>query len=91
MLPPDKQVPGLIFPTPGAAPVFDPKAQKTNLLTTLVREEMYQRTTTRPIPEFYAGSVMWVTYLDSKSKKRPKVMTGLCISRVNRGLGSRSV
>eukprot|EP00049_Salpingoeca_infusionum_P000058 m.36867 g.36867 ORF g.36867 m.36867 type:complete len:308 (+) comp10045_c0_seq2:185-1108(+) len=66
---------------------FSPKAQKCDVLTAIVREEIHTRTQERPVPKFYPGSIMRVTYHDSLSRN-PKRVVGLCIARRNRGLGS---
>lgn len=46
------------------------QAQKCDLMTALQREEMFYRTEDRPIPEFHAGSILAVEYVDSLSKTR---------------------
>lgn len=68
-------------------PDFTPTAQQTNLLTTLIREEMYERTKDRPIPEFYAGSILRVTFRETKARGQ-RFVVGLCIAKINRGIGS---
>jgi len=69
-------------------PNFDPKELKTNLLRTLNLEEMYHRGKNREHPEFYPGSIVRVTYKESRTRPNTRRMVGIVISQVNRGLGS---
>eukprot|EP00056_Hartaetosiga_gracilis_P022136 m.28425 g.28425 ORF g.28425 m.28425 type:complete len:289 (+) comp9470_c0_seq1:153-1019(+) len=67
---------------------FSPKAQKCDLLTSIQREEMHYRNKVNPIPEFYAGSILRVSFKESLSRKNPRRMVGICIGRRNSLLGS---
>ncbi|EGD82086.1 hypothetical protein PTSG_02766 [Salpingoeca rosetta] len=73
---------------PEKAKDFSPKALKCDVLTAVEREEMYLRTQDNPIPEFYPGSILRVTYYEALSRNTPKRMVGLCIGRRNAKLGS---
>jgi hypothetical protein len=54
-------------------------------------EEIHNRTQARPVPNFFAGSILRVKYLDALglSKPQKRVFTGICIAKANRGLGSK--
>eukprot|EP01147_Barroeca_monosierra_P004410 gene4410-6681_t len=67
---------------------FSPQAQGCDVLTALEREEMYLRRKDNPIPEFYPGSILRITYHEAISKNSPKRMVGICIGRRNAKLGS---
>lgn len=69
-------------------PSFDPKELKTDLLRTLNLEEMYHRGKNREHPMFYPGSIVRVTYKESRTRPNTRRMVGIVISQVKRGLGS---
>eukprot|EP00053_Salpingoeca_punica_P021319 m.212890 g.212890 ORF g.212890 m.212890 type:complete len:231 (+) comp21826_c0_seq1:100-792(+) len=76
--------------TTAAAPVFTPTALKTDLLRTLNLEEMHRRVKERgqDIPTFHSGSTLRIQHVESLDTPRMLSFTGICISKVNRGLGS---
>ena len=53
-------------------PTFDPKELKTDLLRTLNLEEMYHRGKNREHPMFYPGSIVRVTYKESRTRSVTK-------------------
>ena len=46
-------------------------------MTALVREEIHYRTLDRPVPEFYAGSIIAVNYVDNLAKSKSQRAVGL--------------
>ena len=68
--------------------VFTPQALKTNLLHTLELEEIAERTAKRPVPLFYSGSILRVTFYDSLSEKYPSKLVGIVVCKRNSHLGS---
>jgi ribosomal protein L19 len=54
---------------------------KGNLLKHLELEEIAQREAQRKIPNFFAGSIVRVTYRDTMSQKYPTALVGICIKR----------
>ena len=51
-------------------------------------EEMYHRGKNRALPKFYPGSILRVTYKETRTRTNKRKIVGICTSIVNRGLGS---
>ena len=48
------------------------QALKCDVLTAVEREEMHYREKATPIPEFYAGSILRISYKEAMSRNAPK-------------------
>jgi len=70
---------------------FSPRAQRCNVMTALMREEIHHRSRARQIPEFGAGCTVAVTYTDALSKTNTQRSVGLVIAKRNKGLGSNFI